>query len=326
MNATRRGVLVFVLAFLHGRSALYAQTVTKPARIGVLVHGQPVKAYAEALRQGLADLGYVEGRTLAIEWHSADGKHQLESLAVDLARRKVDVIVTAGTPAARAARQATSSIPIVMAVSGDPVGAGLVASLARPGGNITGLSSLAHGAVTKQLQLLSEALPLASRFAILLNPDNTAHAGQVQDAQAGARQLKVEMQVVPVRDLADLDQAFGAMARHRTAGLVVLADLFFLAHAARLADLTARHRLPAVYALSEHVKAGGLMAYGTSRRDMHRRAAALVDKILRGAKPADLPVEQATTFEFAVNLKAAKSLGYAVPQSLLVRADEVIAD
>lgn len=326
MSVPLRVVAVAALALLAGMRAIEAQTITKPARIGVLVYGQPVKAHAEALRQGLADLGYIEGRTLEIEWRSADGKDRLEALAVDLVRRRADVIVTAGTPAARAARQATITIPIVMAVSGDPVGAGLVASLARPGGNITALSSLAHGVVGKQLELFKDALPKSSRVAILFNPDNAAHASQVKEAEAAARTLKVKVQAVGARDLADFDQAFPAIARGGTEGLVVLADLFFVANAARLADLAAKNRVAAIYALSEHVEAGGLMAYGTSRREMHRRAAILVGKILRGAKPADLPIEQATTFELVVNLKAAQALGLTVPQSVLLRADLLLRD
>jgi putative ABC transport system substrate-binding protein len=320
-----RAVVLLVLGFLAGPPAL-AQTVTKLARIGVLVHGQPVKAHAEALRQGLAELGYIEGRTITIEWHSAEERDRLEALARDFVQRKVDLIVTAGTPAARAARQATTSIPIIMAVSGDPVGAGLVSSLERPGGNVTGLSSLASGVVTKQLQLFREALPRVSRIAILFNPNNTAHASQLREADVAARQLKVQTQVVAARDLADFDKAFVTMTDQQAEGLVVLADLFFVANAARLADLAAKSRIPTIYSVSEHVDAGGLMAYGTSRRDMHRQAARIVDKVLRGASPADLPIEQATRFELAINLKTAKALTLTLPQSLVLRADHWIGD
>jgi putative ABC transport system substrate-binding protein len=325
MSTALGAVALLVFCLLTGTTAL-AQTATKSARIGVLVHGQPVKVHAEAFREGLARLGLVEGKSISIEWHSADGGDRLEALARDLVRRKIDVIVTAGTPAARAAKQATTSIPIVMAVSGDPVGAGLVASLARPGGNITGLSSLAGGVVTKQLELLREVLPKVSRVAILFNPDNTAHAAQVKEVEMAARRVKVETPLVPARELADLDKAFKAMADQRAEGLVVLADLFFLAHATRLGDLSARNRIPTIYALSEHIETGGLAAYGTSRSDMHRRAAAFVDKILRGASPADIPIEQPTKLELAVNVKVAKVLGLTIPQSLVLRADRVIGD
>jgi putative ABC transport system substrate-binding protein len=265
----------------------------------VLSSTHPPKEHNEAFRRGLADLGYVEGKSIVIDWRWAEGtRERLGDLAADLVRLGTDVIVTGGTQAARAAKQATATIPIVMATGGDPVGSGLVASLARPGGNLTGLSSLAHGTVRKQFELLlKEVAPKVSRVAILWNPDNPTHATQLTEA---------------------------VMARHRAEALVILTDGIFTSYAGLLAELAARGRLPAIYSLAEYAESGGLMSYGASRREMYRRAAAYVDKILRGAVPADLPVEQATRFELVINLKTAKALRLTIPPALLQRADQVI--
>jgi putative tryptophan/tyrosine transport system substrate-binding protein len=236
----------------------------------------------------------------------------------------VDIIVATSLPAIRAAQQATGTIPIVMATSLDPVSTGFAASLARPGGNITGLSAMAPDLVGKQLELLREVVPKLSRVALLGNPANPGNAPMVRRAQDSARELGVRLQLLDARSLSEVDSAFVAMTRERAGGLIVLVDVMFAEHRTRIADLAAKHRLPAVYGLQEYAEAGGLMVYGSSFVERFRRAAIFVDKILKGAKPATLPIEQPTKFELAVNLEAAKALGLTIPQSLLLRADQVI--
>ena len=279
-----------------------------------------------AFIQGLRDLGYVEGQNITIEHRSSEGKFdRLPDLAAELVRLKVDVIVTPALQNALAAKQATRTIPIVMASSGDPVGAGLVASLARPGGNVTGLSVLGFEIVGKQIELLKEIVPEVSRMAVLGNPTSQEvyplWLGQVKVA---ARSLGVQLQTLEARGPDDFERAFAAMTRERAGALFVLGDGMFLLHRTRIAELAAKHRLPAMYPVRGFVDAGGLMVYGPSPHDSFRRAATYVDKILKGAKPADLPVEQATKFELVINLKTAKALGLTIPQSVLVRADEII--
>jgi len=299
-------------------------------RIGWLSPGSTVThgSFLDAFRQRLRELGYVEGRDLAIESRWAEGKlERLPALAAELVALKVDVIAAGGTLAALAAKQATRTLPIVFANAGDPVGSGLVTSLARPGGNVTGLSMLAQELVGKRLELLTQAVPGVSRVAILRQPGGLGERTEkdmLKEAEVAARALGVRPQFVEARGPADFDRAFSDMTRARAGALTVLPSAMFNTERRRLVDLAAKNRLPAVYPWREFVDAGGLMAYGSDLADLFRRAATYVDKILRGAKPADLPVEQPTKFELVINLKTAKALGLTIPQSLLGRADEVI--
>jgi len=306
--------------------AAEAQQAAKVFRIGFLGSGGPADhaPRVDSFRQGLRDLGYVEGRTATIEYRLAEGKmERLPALAAELVALKVDVIVASGTPTALAAKNATTTIPIVFATSGDPVGT-LVASIARPGGNVTGLSLVGPELVARQLQLLKEAVPKASRVAFLSNPDNPYTPVMVKEVEAAARSLKVRMQRVESRGGAATDAAFDAMARERPNALLVLFDPVLTGQRARISELANKHRLPSMCPHREYAEDGGLMAYGASLTDLYRRAATYVDKILKGAKPGDLPVEQPTKFELVINLKTAKALGLTIPPSLLARADEVI--
>jgi len=320
-------VVILILGILHAPIGPEAQPAAKVPRIGFL-HPDPISARRhrlEAFRQGLRELGYVEGQTIALEVRSAEGKwERLPTLAAELVRLKVDVIVTATVPGIRAAQQATKTIPIVMAVVADPVATGFVASLARPGGNITGLSMMAPELAGKRLELLKEAVPRVSRVAVLRNPTNPGAALSVSETEVAARALGVQLQLLEVRTSEELDGAFGAAARDRAGALIVLPDPMFLTHRARIADLAAKRRLPAMYYERDYVEAGGLMSYGPSLRDMYRRSAIYVDKILKGATPADLPVEQPTRFELVISLKSARGLGLTIPQSVLTRANQVI--
>jgi putative ABC transport system substrate-binding protein len=278
-----------------------------------------------AFRQGLRELGYVEGQNIAIESRWAEGEYgRLPGLAAELVRLKVDVIVTYAAPAIQAAKRATGTIPIVMAGAIDPVASGLVTSVARPGGNVTGLSLMAPDLVGKQLAILKEVVPTVSRVALLGNPANTGNAPQLRHAQETVRALGMRLQFLEARGPSEIDGAFAAMTRERAGAVIVLVDGMLADHRARIADLAVKNRLPAVYGLSDYPEAGGLMAYGPSVLDRFRRAATYVDKILRGAKPADLPVEQPTKFELVINLKTAKALGLTISPSLLQRADQVI--
>jgi putative ABC transport system substrate-binding protein len=278
-----------------------------------------------AFREGLRELGYVEGRNIQVESRWAEGNYdRLPGLAADLVRLKVDVIVTYGTPAAQAAKGATGTIPIVMAAIIDPVASGLVTSLARPGGNITGQSMMSPDLAEKQLQILKELVPKTSRVAVLHNPANPGNAPQVRHAQDAARALGVRLQILGARGPSEIDGAFAAMAAEQAGAVIVLVDAILQSNRARIADLAARHRLPAVYGLHEYAEVGGLLAYGPNRLDMFRRAATYVDRILKGAKPGDLPVEQPNTFTLVINLKTAKALGLTIPPSLLLRADQLI--
>jgi putative ABC transport system substrate-binding protein len=273
----------------------------------------------------LRDLGYVEGRNILIEYRWAEGKYErFPALIAELIALKVDVIVTAGTPATQAVKKATTSVPVVMVAVGDPVGTGIVASLNRPGGNITGLTSISPELEGKRLELLGEVVPKLSHVAILWNPTNAFHVIEMKEAQSAASALRMKVLSLAVRTPEELDGAFAAMNRERPGALLVLADRLFLHHRTRIMDFAAQHRLPGVHAYRELVEVGGLMSFGPSYAGMHRRAAAYVDKILKGAKPADLPVEQPTKFELALNLKTAKTLGIKIPQSVLLRADKLI--
>jgi putative ABC transport system substrate-binding protein len=309
--------------------AAEAQQADKVARIGYLATNLAANPHLrEAFRQGLRDLRYVEGRNVVIEYRDAEGKlERLPALAAELVALKVDVIFAPNTPSALAAKQATRTLPIVFAIAADPVTDGLVTSLARPGGNVTGLSSLAPELVGKRLEQLKQAVPGVSRVAVLWQPGAVGERTEkdmLKSAEVAARALGVQLQVVEARGPADIDRAFSDMTRVRAGALTSLGGPMFFNERRRLVDLAAKNRLPAVYPQREFVDAGGLMAYGPNLADVFRRAATYVDKILKGAKPADLPVEQPTKFDLVINLKAAKALGLTIPPSVLGRADEVI--
>jgi putative ABC transport system substrate-binding protein len=311
------------LGMLAAPRAPDAQPAAKIPRVGLLRPGSPPDPYVDAFRRGLQDLGHVERQTIALEYRWAEGKTALfPRLATELVQLKVDVIVTQGEEAARSVKEATSTIPIVMATSGDPVGAGLVASLARPGANVTGLSAVTPDVISKQLQLLKEAVPRVARVAILSIPGNRAVAHSVKEANDAAGTLALTLQPRDVRAPDDLGPAFDAMMRERAQAVFLFADIFTITHQRRILDLAAKHRLPTMCTWLE--AANCLMSYGTNRFDMFRLAASYVDKILKGAKPADLPIEQPTKFELVINLKTAKALGLTIPHSLLLRADHVI--
>jgi putative ABC transport system substrate-binding protein len=317
------------LSVLTAPLAAEAQQADKVARIGYL--GPTLAAnphMVEAFLQGLRDLGYVEGRNVVIEYRSAEGKlERYPALVAELVALKVDVIFVPGTPAAVAAKQATRTLPIVFAAAADPVADGLVTSLARPGGNVTGLAALSPELVGKRLELLKQAVPGVGRVAVLWQPGAAGERTEkdmLKEADVAARALGVLLQVVEVRGPAEFDRAFSNMTRARAGALTVLGTPMFFTERRRLVDLAAKNRLPVVYGTRDYVDVGGLMAYGPNTADLVRRAAAYVDKILKGAKPGDLPVEQPTKFELVINLKTAKALGLTIPPSLLARADEVI--
>jgi len=324
-----RRVFLSVLSggLLAAPLAAEAQQAGKVYRIGYLSAGSDTSnpRVREAFRQGLRELGWVEGQNIIIEYRWAEGRFdRLPDLAAELVRLKVDIIVAPATPAAAAAKKATGAIPIVMIGVGDPVGTGFVASLARPGGNITGSSySVGLEIIAKQLELLKEAVPKVRRVAILSNPTNPAHPLWMSEIKDAGRSLGVQLQFPEAQGPTEFDGAFAAMAKERAGALLVMADGMFMLHRTRLADLAAKSRLPSL-GYRELVEAGGLMSYGPSLPDLWRRAATFVDKILKGAKPADLPVEQPAKFELVINLKTAKALGLTIPPSLLARADQVI--
>ena len=330
MELRRPSVIVaLALGLLAAPVAADAQQPAKVYRIGILATVPPTTPeFAliwEALTEGLRGLGYVEGQNTIIERRFSEGKFErFPDLAAELVRLKVDVIVAAGTPAPEAARRATTAIPIVMTNHGDPVGTGLVASLARPGGNVTGLSLLFPELVGKQLELLKEAVPKVSRVAVLWNPTNKTHPLSLREAEVAARSLGIQLQFLEVRAPDEFESAFVAITKERASALLVLPDPVLVGHRTRIAELSAKSRLPAMAGLREHARAGSLMSYGPDLRDNFRRAATFVDKILKGAKPADLPVEQPTKFELVINLKTAKALGLTIPDSVFIRADEVI--
>jgi len=320
--------ITLLLGGLFSPSAAGAQQAAKIARIGYL-HPDlaPGPHQHEAFRQGLRDLGYVEGRNVVIEYRDAEGKFErLPALAAELVALKVDVIVAPNTLAALAVKQVTRTIPIVFAVAADPVTSGLVTSLARPGGNVTGSSILSPELVGKGLERLKEAVPRVSRIAILWQPGavgERTERNMLKEAEVAARTLGMRPQFVEARGPADFDGAFAAMTRARAGALTVVASTMFTLERRRLVDLAAKNRLPAVYPWRDFVDAGGFMSYGANTTDMYRRAATYVDKILKGAKPADLPVEQPTKFELVINLKTARALGLVIQQSVLARADQV---
>jgi len=312
------------IALPHGAQA---QLPAAPRRIGVLLGGgfSAQTKEAQQFRQGLLDAGYAEGRDIVIEWRSASGDYDLvPELAADLMQRKVEVIVVTTTIATRAVKRATSTVPIVMALVADPVGSGLVASLAHPGGNVTGLSMMMGELTAKRLQLLKEAIPRLTRVAVLWSPDIPFHPKAVEDLKAAAPSLAIELSFVSARTPEEFGPAFSAVSRARAQALYVLDTPLFFAHRATLLELASKARLPAIYSYSRWADEGGLMSYGANSADLFRRSAGYVDKILKGAKPRDLPIEQPTTFELVVNLKTARALGITLPESILLHADEVI--
>jgi putative ABC transport system substrate-binding protein len=302
------------------------QQAGRTYRIGFLGATSP-SGYAsqvEAFREGLRDLRYVEGKNVVIEFRWAEGKYaRLPELAVELVRLKPDVLVTHAPAGTLAAKRATSTIPIVMGVAGDAVATGLVASLARPGANVTGSSFFLPELTAKRLEILKEVLPDLTRVGVLLNPDNPANASTLNAMEHTARSIKLQIHRVEARNPADLTGAFTAMVKERAGGLAMYDDAMFFAHAEQIADLARKHKLPTIGSV-EYVKAGGLLGFGVNFPDLWRRAAGFVDKIFKGAKPADLPVEQASRFELVINLKTAKALGLTIPPSVLQRADQVV--
>ena len=308
--------------------AIEAQQTGGVPRIGYLVvnRAEVSQGPLAAFRQGLRERGWVEGQNIVIEVRYAEGHvDQLPPLVAELIRLKVDIIVTTSSSTTWAAKDATKSIPIVMGVSADALGEGLVTSLAHPGGNITGMTYLIGPEIAgKHLELLMAVAPAASRLAVLANPANRSHANLTRELKAAARTFGVQLNVFDAGSPDQIDSAFAAMTRERAAALLVLTDSVFVGQRRRIADLAARNRLPAMYYQREFVDAGGLISYGASLSDIYRHAATHVDKILKGAKPGDLPIEQPTNFQLVINLKTAKALGMTIPQSVLARADEVI--
>ncbi|MBI4608780.1 MAG: ABC transporter substrate-binding protein [Candidatus Rokubacteria bacterium] len=327
----KRGTLILIVSFalwiLWTPLSADAQPSRKVPRIGVLaaVPASFAGPYVEAGRQAMRELGYVEGQNIAIDYRFAEGKpEQLPDLAAQLVALSVDVIVVVGDRGVHAAKRATSTIPIVMVSAGDPVRDGFVSSLARPGGNITGFSSLLPELNAKQLGLLKEAVPRASRLAVLWNPASSGGVLGFREMQSAAPTLGIKLQSLEVRTPEQIEPAFSAMVNERADGFIVLTDPLTFRNRKRIVALAAKHRLPAIYEVREFVDDGALMSYGPSLIAMIRRAPVYVDKILKGARPADLPVEQPTRFEFVVNLKTARALDLAIPQSVLLRADHVI--
>ena len=302
-----------------------AQQPAKVPRLGHLSLRSGPDELDEAFTQGLRELGHVEGRSIALEYRWAGGKaERLPELAAELVRLKVDLIVAVGTLCAEAAKLATSGIPIVFVGVGDPVGSGLVASLGRPGGSVTGLTILSTELAGKRLQILRELLPRANRVALLVHRPSSTTPLLMREMRAASQQLGIQIAAQEIDTASDLPSAFAAMQRERAQGLVVQQSPITVDNARRIAELATQHRLPAIYARRDFAEAGGLISYGPNGVAMYRRVAAYVDKILKGAKPADLPVEQPTAFELVINLKAAKALGLTIPPALLVRADQVI--
>ena len=319
--------ILFVMVLLALAVVAQAQQPKKIPRIGFLIARSP-SANApriEAFRQGLRELGYVEGKNIVIEWRFWEGKaDRLPALAAELVRLKVDIIVTGGATNTRAAKEATSTIPIVMTQAGDPVGSGVVASLARPGGNITGLSSLAPELSGKRLELLKEILPRLSRVAVLGNSTQPGIAQSLREVELAAEVLKVQLQYLDVLGRKDIETASRAVSNGRAEAVLVLAGPTVAGQRTQILDLAVKSRIPAIYPQLEYTDAGGLMYYGANTPDLDRRAASYVDKILKGAKPADLPIEQPTKFELVVNEKTAKQIGLTIPPNVLARADKVI--
>ena len=306
---------------------VWAQQPKKVPRIGWLTVSSlsDVPARIEAFRQGLREIGYIEGKNIVIEWRGGEGKpDRMPAIAGELVRLKVDVIVTGGPGATRPAKEATSIIPIVMAQDEDPVGNGFVASLARPGGNITGLSTLSPELSGKRLELLKEIMPKLSRVAILGTSTNAGNAQSLKETEFAAAAMGVKLQFLEVQNAKDVETGFRTVSKGRADAVLLLPNPFHFSQRTQIAEYAIKSRLPVIHGRPEYVEAGGLMSYGMTFTDLDRRAAVYVDKILKGAKPADLPVEQPTKFEFIINLKAAKQIGLTIPPNVLARADRVI--
>jgi putative ABC transport system substrate-binding protein len=300
-----------------------AQPAKQLPRIGFIQPGAFPADYREEFQKGLRQLGYAEGENIVVEYRQAEGPKELRNRVAELVGLKVDVMVTWTTPATLAAKQGTKTIPIV-AVSGDPVESGLVASLARPGGNVTGFAILTTDLATKELELLKEAIPGVSRIGVLWNPDNRVWASAWKQLPNAAQSLRLKLQSLEVRDPGKFEEVFASATSQRAGALLVVQERLFVSHRQRIVELAARNRLPAMYGQSHFVDAGGLMSYGASVPDMLRRSAVYVDKILKGTKAAELPVQQAMKFEMMINLKAAKQIGLSIPPNFLARADKVI--
>jgi len=324
----RRFLLTSVVGALVAPRAAGAQQAGKVYRVGILTNkaSEPAEARLwQAFRLGLQERGWIEGRNLLIEFREAEGNFaRLPELAADLVRLKVDLIVARSSHFVQPAKDATSSIPIVFVVHADPVSTGHVTSLARPGGNITGLANLMTDLGPKELELLSAAVPSAKRIAVLWNPDTPSHPPTLKAVEEAGRTLGVQLHAVSARGPGELEGAFAAMARARVQAVLILGNPIVFAERQRLAELAIKYRLSTMSEIKDVVEAGGLMSYGADFPDLYRRGAIYVDRILKGAKPADLPVEQATKFELVVNLKTAKALGLTIPPSVLARADQVI--
>ena len=321
------GIVALALTFAMCGAVVEAQQPKKVPRVGYLIGASPSASLArtEAFQQGLRELGHVEGKNIVIESRYAEGKlDRLPKFATELVGLKVDIIVSSGGTPTRAAKEATVTIPVVMAQDNDPVGNGFVVSLARPGGNITGLSSVAPELSGKRLELLKEIVPRLARVAVIGQSANPANAQSLKETELAAGALGVQLQSLDVRDPKDIETAFRAASKERAEAVLVLASLVLNSQRKQIVELAVKSRLPAIYYAPEWVEDGGLMSYGVSFTDLYRRAATYVDKILKGAKPADLPVEQPKKFEFIVNLKAAKQIGLTIPPNVLVRADKVI--
>ena len=328
MNNRRKLLVALGASALAAPFGLCAQQPAgKTFRIGFLTQNSlsSVASRIESFRQGLRELGYIEGKNIAIEWRSADGNlDRVKGLAEELVRLKLDVIVSAGSTVTRAVKEATSAIPIVMAQDTDPVGSGFVASLARPGGNVTGLSTLTLDVIGKQIQLLKDVVPKLSRLAVFGNSTNPGDAPALRETVLAAGSLDLYLRYLDILDPKEIEPAFRAAIKGRAEALLVLSNPILSIQQKQVVELVVKHRLPTTYTRPEFIEAGGLMYYGTNFSDLFRRAATYVDKILKGTKPADLPVERPNKFEFIINLKTAKQIGLKIPASVLARADKVI--
>jgi putative ABC transport system substrate-binding protein len=326
MMKTKTIICLFAAALLSTVPFSEAQEAKKVPRIGfLLVGGFTDTSRADAFRQGLQQLGYVEGKNIVIEWRRAEGKlDRLDELAAELVRLKVDVFVTSGNAVTRAAKKATSTIPIVTSLVSDPVENGFIASLARPGGNITGLTSLGAELSGKRLELLKETIPRLSRVMVLGNSHTPGNSQAVQQTETVARVMGVQLFYKDVQTVTDTDAAFKTLSKNRSDAAFMLPNAVLLAHRRRVVELTIENRLPMMYDAKEYVQIGGLISYAADAEDLFRRSSIYVDKIVKGAKPADLPVEQPKKFEFVINLKTAKQIGLTIPPNVLARADKVI--
>ena len=329
MNNRRELIVALGAGALAAPLGSFAQQQGKVWRVGFLaLRARPISLdadYVGAFQRALRELGYVEGQNLVIDWRFAEGRTELLPVfAAELIQLKVDVIVINGTAAANAAQKATATIPIVFPNTGDPVAAGYVKSLARPGGNMTGLSNISNDIIPKHLEMLLSMVPKLTRVAVLLNSSNKANILNLERIQSAAKRTSVKILPVEARTAPEIESAFSAMARDKAGAVIVINDTFFIQQRRQIAELAAKNRLPSISAVREYAEAGGLLSYGSSITDNNRRVATYVDKIFKGAKPADLPVEQPTKFELFINGKTAKALGLKIPQSLLISADKVI--